>query len=75
MQNNTSSTPSHNDALSLTLTPHLSVLQEHVQGFRQPTEMSLLLSIEEICELDRVTNRYIDLQALQYLAPTIISDS
>ena len=33
------------------------MLQEHVQGFRQPTELSNLLPLEEICELDRVTNR------------------
>ena len=37
---------------------HLLVLQEHVQGFRQPTELSNLLTHEEIMELDRVTNRY-----------------
>jgi hypothetical protein len=34
-----------------------TVLQEHVQGFRQPTELSNLLPLSEICELDRVTNR------------------
>ena len=42
--------------------PHMkrtAVLQEHVQGFRQPTELSSLLTYGEIIELDRVTNRYI----------------
>jgi predicted membrane chloride channel (bestrophin family) len=33
------------------------VLQEHVQGYRQPAELSSLLSAEEIQQLDRVTNR------------------
>ena len=34
------------------------VLQEHVQGFRQPAELANLLPVEEIMDLDRVTNRY-----------------
>ena len=42
---------------SFSCVSYLSVLQEHVQGFRQPTELSNLLPLEEICELDRVTNR------------------
>ena len=33
------------------------MLQEHVQGFRQPTELTNLLTMAEILELDRVTNR------------------
>jgi ion channel-forming bestrophin family protein len=33
------------------------ILQEHVQGFRHPSQLTSLLSLPEIRELDRVTNR------------------
>ena len=43
------------------------VLQEHVQGFRQPTELSSLLTYGEIIELDRVTNRYLTIKSMSNL--------